>query len=426
MRGISFRGILLFSLLFTYILIPSLYLGLRIKRRTNAYWLASLVCIFIVSLAIFLYRFGTKERQTALKELSLTQFYPNASLVNRMGVMDIYSPRTTNFSLILEKQDTMLNELDTCGEPEGFFYIEDGRRKGENLLVPRWGMRTYEYSDWRRENSPFKAELFIEGNEIKGWLENKSPGTMRNAIIVFGQRGYSLGDIGREEKKEISLDRERFTSLIGMEKGAIFFPLEEWLRETPVGQMLSGSKGGSLTNCFLLWEGESSPSVGEVHPQPRRIYRQSLYAQHILLPVLKLPEKVPFIWTYYSPMGPTDEEGALFSPHYMFPPSFSFSDSYVFRFATTIEGVKFSKLFIDIQLDSKSPTDLSFVLRGKKTSAAESIKGKSPGHITYTIDKPDDFLVGGRYLLASLELEHFSSELVEIKGVTVYGVPKGG
>lgn len=430
LKKIPFKVMLLFSLLFTYILIPSIYIGLRIKKKTSSYWLASLICVLILSFAIFLYGLGMKERHTMLKELSLIQFYPHLRLVNHMGVAGIYSPRTATFSLLLERQDTMLRELDTCDEPEGFFYIENGRKRGENLRVSPWGMRTFEYNEWREGDSPLEAELSLEGNKIKGWVRNKSKGTMRNAILIFGQRAYSLGNIGGGEKKEISLDIEKFVSLIGMEKGAIFYPLEELLRRTPEGQLLSSSSKGNLTNCVLLWEGENSPSIGRLQPSPHKIYRQSLYIQHILLPVPKPPEKVPFLCTFSPSLAPAGEEIIIpfSSLPYLWGSPFDFLGLRRFVFAPTIEGIKFSKLVIDIQLDSKSPIEVTLSLRrGKKTYKMERVaQGRSPGHITYTIDKPEEFLMQGRYLHAELERETLSFERMKIKGITVYGVPKGG
>ncbi|MBC7238433.1 MAG: hypothetical protein H5T69_21540, partial [Chloroflexi bacterium] len=114
-KNIPFRFLLAFSLIFTYIVIPVLYISLRVKRRTSAYWLSSIVLVFLASLAIFLFGLITRERRIALKELSLTQFYPGLELADKMGVAGIYSPRTINFSLLVDRKDTTLHELDTCG-----------------------------------------------------------------------------------------------------------------------------------------------------------------------------------------------------------------------------------------------------------------------------------------------------------------------
>lgn len=429
---ISFKVVLLFSLIFTYILVPSLYITLRIKRKTSAYWLSSLICVLLVSLAIFLYGWVTKEHQTVVKELSLTHFYPNVDNVNQIGIVGIYSPLTRRFSLLFERKDTMLNELDTCGEPQGFFYVENGKKVAEDLRVPRWGIRTYEYCDWRKGRSPIEAEFSLEGNLIKGWLKNKESKPVKNLLLVFGQKAYSIGDIEGGERKELSIDIEKSKSLIGMKFGTLFFPLEELMKRTPAGRVLTDFNKANVTNCALVWEGESSPSIGEVKPSPGKIYRKSVYIQHLHLPVSKLPNKVPFVLAYFAPPRfPGAEETMPFFPSVsqLWGSPFEFFGYRQLAFTPKIEGVKFSKVIIDIQLDSKSPADVSLsIRRGKKTYKMETVaQAKSPGHLTYNIDKPDEFLMGGRYLYTELEQETFSFfGKIEIKRITVYGIPKGG
>ncbi|MBC7327987.1 hypothetical protein H5T87_07720 [bacterium] len=427
-KNIPFRFLLAFSLIFTYIVIPVLYISLRVKRRTSAYWLSSIVLVFLASLAIFLFGLITRERRIALKELSLTQFYPGLELADKMGVAGIYSPRTINFSLLVDRKDTTLHELDTCGEREAEYYIEDGKKIAQNLRVPPWSVRTYEYDAWEKIDSPLQAQLSLNGNSIRGWVENASDKTLRNTFLIFGQRVYEIGNIRGRERKDIAIDLNKSRSLIGMKLGGIYYPLEELGKRTPFGAMLATSKN-LLTNCVLIWEGEGSPSPIQVEPAPKRVERKSLYSQHIPLSVESLPGKVPFISAFFIPSPPPGEEvfSLLGAPPLLGSP-FQLTYSKGFAFIPTIQGIKFQKIVIDIQLDSKKTVDiLLFLRRGKKTYKMEEVaKGRSPGHITYTIDKPDEFLMDGRYIYSELQQEKFFFGNVEIKEITVYGIPKGG
>jgi hypothetical protein len=80
-------------------------------------------------------------------------------------------------------------------------------------------------------------------------------------------------------------------------------------------------------------------------------------------------------------------------------------------------------------LESKAPTEISLSLRrAKKTHEVKRIKKeKIPGHIKVELDKPDDFLMWGSYIFATLEQEFsFPFREVKITNITVYGIPKGG
>ena len=432
-RAFNFPTLLLFCLIFTYFLIPSIYLGLRIKRKTSSYWISILLTVFILCLAIFFFGSFKKERRTVLKELTLTQFYPGAKLINQSSVFGIYSPSSKKFSLKFKEKDIVVKEIDTCGQPDADFYLEDGLKIAKNMLVPRWGMRTCEYVLWREGNSQVEASLYLEGDEIKGWIENRSNTPIRNVYLIFSQKAQRLGELKSGERRDISFNINSFSSLSGMELGSLYYYFEELLRLTPSGIALHQVGEKKLTSGVLLWEGEGTNSFVEIEPNPRLQQRRSVYVQHILLPVKKLPSKVPFLCIPFFSLPSSFEESDVLSHLQRLPFwegfPFQFFGLFHLNFISTINGVKFSKIVIDIELDSKKPTEISLSLRkAKKTHEVQRIKKqKIPGHLRIELDKPDDFLMWGSYILATLEQEFsFPYREVKITNLTVYGIPKGG
>ncbi|MBC7329071.1 hypothetical protein H5T88_01795 [bacterium] len=432
-KSFNFRTFLLFCLIFVYVLIPSIYFGLRIKRKTSYYWITMLTTIFIICLAIFLVGCFKKERRTLVKQLTLIQYYPGTKLFNQSSVFGIYSPSSKNFSLKFREKDIIVQEMDTCGQQWADFYLEDGLKIAKNMLVPRWGMRTCEYVQWREGNSQIEASLYLEGDEIKGWIENRSDKPIRDVYLIFSQRAQRLGDLKSGERRDISFNINGFSSLEGMKRGSLYYYLEELLRLTPSGMPLYQTGREKLTSCVLLWEGEETTSLVEIEPNPRLQDRSTVYAQHILLPVKKLPSKVPFLCIPFLPLPPTAEAAEVIS-HLQrlslwegFP--FQFFSTFHLNFLSTINGVKFSKIVMDIELDSEGRTDISLLLRkAKKTYEVQKIKKqKIPGHLRIELDKPDDYLMWGSYIFATLEQEFsFIFQKVNISNITVYGIPKGG
>jgi hypothetical protein len=432
-KGLNFSTILVFCLIFVYLIIPSIYLALRFKRKTSYYWIAILSLVFLLCLMIFLFAFLKKERRSIVKELSLIQFYPGAKLHNQLAVFGIYSPSSEKFSLKFKEKDIILNEIDTCGQPGATIYLEDDLEKAGDMLVPRWGMRTCEYVLWREGNSEVEASLYLEGDEIKGWIENRSRKPMRNVYLIFSQRAQQLGELKGEERRDISFNINGFSSLSGMELGSVYYYLEELLRLTPSGMALYRIGKEKLTSCVLLWEGEETNPPIEIEPNPPLQERRTLYAQHIFLPVKKLPSKIPFLCIPFFSPPPTSEETSLipYLPHAQFYEQFPFQffGFFYLNFISTINGVKFERIIIDMDLESKAPTEISLSLRRtKKTHEVKRIKKeKIPGHIKVELDKPDDFLMWGSYIFATLEQEFsFPFREVKITNITVYGIPKGG
>jgi hypothetical protein len=432
-KGFNFSTFLLFCLIFGYFLIPSIYFGLRIKRKTSSYWIVMLATALIICLAIFLLATFKKERRTALKELTLIQYYPGAKLFNQSSVFGIYSPSSKNFSLKLKEKDIVVKEIDTCGQPEANSYLEDGLKTAENMLVPHWGMRTCEYVFWREGNSEVEASLYLEGDEIKGWIENRSHKPMRNVYLIFSQRAQRVGELKSGERKDISFNINGFSSLSGMELGSIYYYLEELLRLTPSGTPLYQTGKEKVTSCVLLWGGEETNSLVEIEPNPRLQERSTVYAQHILLPVKKLPSKVPFLCIPFFPLPSSVEESEVLShlqrSRFFEELPLQFFGFFYLNFISTIDGVKFNKIVIDMELDSRAPSEMSLSLRKtKKTHEVQRLmKQKIPGHIKVELDKPDDFLMWGSYIFATLEQEFsFPFREVKITNLTVYGIPKGG
>ena len=432
-KSFNFRALLLFCLVFVYILVPSIYFGLRMKRKTSYYWITMLSTVFIICLAIFLVGCIRKERKTLLRELTLIQYYPGAKLYNQSSVLGIYSPSSKIFSLKFREKDIIVQEMDTCGQPGADLYLEDGLKIAKNMLVPRWGMRTCQYVQWREGSSKIEASLYLDGDEIKGWIKNPSDKPIRDVYLIFSQRAQRLGELKSGERRDISFNINGFSSLSGMKLGSIYYYLEELLRLTPSGTPLYQTGREKVTSCVLLWQGEGTNSLVEIEPNPRLQERSTIYAQHILLPVKRLPSRVPFLCIPFIPPPSAGEEAEVLS-HFQrlsfregFP--FQFYGLFHLNFLSTINGVKFSKVVIDIELDSKAPTEISLLLRkAKKTYEVQRIKKqKIPGHLRIELDKPDDFLMWGGYIFATLEQEFsFIYKEVNISNITVYGIPKGG
>ncbi|MGB9606897.1 MAG: hypothetical protein ACPL7E_00015 [bacterium] len=434
-KAIPFSYFLIFSLVFVYLFIPSIYIVLRITRRTSYYWVVMLSIIFIVCLAIFLFGRERKEKRIAVKELVLNQIYPDGKLINRMGILGIYSPHSANFSLKFREKDIVVDEVETCGQARGFFYMEDGTKKVKEIVVPRWGMRTYQYSLWTEGQSPLTVELAIYGDEIRGWIQNTSNCQMRNTYLIFGQKAYSVGSLKSGERKRIVLNMSKSCALSEIEFGDIYFFLESLFRQTPSASAIYPKGGGKRTVCALIWEGKETPTIGEINPQPRLYKQKALYAQFVILPEIKLTSKVPFLClpTPPFPIHSSEEAPPSYSSLFRIPCAgspFFFSGYQTFYFIPSIEGLKFSKVFIDIEMESESKMEISLSLRrAKKTHEIETVKkAKIPGHLTYVIDKPDEFLLWGKFIFATLETKFpfLFNTGVTIKNFSVYGIPKGG
>jgi hypothetical protein len=150
------------------------------------------------------------------------------------------------------------------------------------------------------------------------------------------------------------------------------------------------------------------------------------------LPVKKLPSKVPFLCLPFFSLPSSIEESEVLpylqrSRFYEELP-FQFFGFLSLNFISTIEGVKFGKVVIEMELNSRAPSEISLSLRrAKKTHEMQVVKKqKIPSHIRIELAKPDDYLMWGSNLFATLEQEFsFPFREVKIANLTVYGIPKG-
>jgi hypothetical protein len=273
-----------------YILLvgPVNYLVLRWQKRLHWAWITIPLVTVIFSAGAFLLGYTLRGSDLILNKLAVVELQPegSASVTSFLG---LFSPGQQAYEIELEGGG-LVSPVSTyydpwSGSPSGggeMVFVQGASGQVRGVSVNQWSMQSFMTEDTWRDFGEVSASLQIEGNILKGTVENHSAYPIKDAVVVLGSQFAKLGDLapGGSAAVELAFDQvsaqqfgppisymlfeEQFSS-----SGPSGPPREVELKRQmldsylqPGGMGFKGTEASANSGPYLLgWLDEAPPSV---------------------------------------------------------------------------------------------------------------------------------------------------------------------
>lgn len=240
----------------TYVLLigPGNYLVLNRLGRRELAWVSIPGLIVVFTVLAYLVGFQIKGNRPIVTQMSLVEGQIGG--VGRVNsITGIYSPRRSAYSILIQEgYGKPLSEFSSLSD-EWHSLETDNSFTAEDLLIDIGGIKAIS-AVGMQDSNPFEGSVTLEEKEnntlvLNSTITNNGDKPLENAILLLGNKAFSLGTIDPGQTKEHT------ATLRGMEANKVrdavdgiyeYIPATDTSRYTPLGDHYSMLLGPSYSS----------------------------------------------------------------------------------------------------------------------------------------------------------------------------------
>lgn len=208
----SIRSLAILLGIYVLLVGPVNYLILRWRKRLHLAWVTIPVFTVAFSAGAFSLGYAMRGTDLILNKIAVVELQPDGS-ANVNTYLGLFSPAQQSYEIDVSG-DGLLSPLRPDYDPFGstgpgagneaiFVQGNPGRVRG--LTVNQWSMQSFMTEDTWPGVGTITADLALDGQQLKGSLQNETDFTLTDAVLILGNQFTRLGDFGPGESRPVNM-----------------------------------------------------------------------------------------------------------------------------------------------------------------------------------------------------------------------------
>jgi hypothetical protein len=276
----SIRGLGLLLMLYVLLVGPINYLVLRWRKRLHWAWISVPLITLVFSAGAFGLGYVLRGTDLILNKIAVIELGSDgaASVTSYLG---LFSPARQSYEIEVRDRG-LLSPLSPDYNPWGpgntgaggeIVFVQGEPSHVRGLAVNQWSMQTFMTEGIQTDFGRVGAELRFEGETLKGTVRNESPHTLKDTVVVLGNRFVRLGDLEPGQEVPVTLELGNPTNQSpGQPLSYVLFedqlmmsgpggpPREAEVKRMVVESVFDQSGGFSAISSRIAWGPESGTS----------------------------------------------------------------------------------------------------------------------------------------------------------------------
>jgi hypothetical protein len=207
----SLRGLGLMLIAYIILVGPFNYLVLRRMKRLHLAWLTIPGLTVAFSIGAFSISFLLRGSDLMLNKISILIMQPGQSM-QVSSYLGLFSPAQQRYEVEVEGGG-LIGPFSVQYDPWQFtgglssadgIFVQGEPAHVRGLPVEQWSMQSFMTEGRWDQFGELDAELTILGNQVSGWIENRTAAVIESAHLVFMGTITQLGDLEPNEQVEVS------------------------------------------------------------------------------------------------------------------------------------------------------------------------------------------------------------------------------
>lgn len=206
----SIGSLLLFLFVYTLVIGPVNFLVLRRLKRRELAWVTIPALVLLFSAITYFTSFRTRGGSPMLNAMSIAYGSVEAERLRTQTVIGLYSPQRARYDLSLPYDSVAFPLQEGFGAAPAGGSLEAIARAGGMTLA---GVRTdtseiatfLADAHLPRPAISATAALSAEGDAVAVEVRNDTGATLENAVILYGENQYALGNVNAGETRRASV-----------------------------------------------------------------------------------------------------------------------------------------------------------------------------------------------------------------------------
>lgn len=204
----SVGQLLLFLAAYTLVIGPINFLVLRRLRRRELAWITVPVLVLLFSAVTYFTGFRARGNAALLNEMTVIYGSISAEQTRAQSIVGLYSPNRGRYDLSLPYETVAYPNEGAFGSGAGPVALDAIVRAGDLTLSDirsDTGQVSAFVIDAHAPRPALSGEAHDEGSAILATVRNDGEAVLQNAVLVFGDQQFPLGDIAAGETREARL-----------------------------------------------------------------------------------------------------------------------------------------------------------------------------------------------------------------------------
>jgi hypothetical protein len=219
----SVRSLAILLLVYIILVGPVNYLVLRWRKKFQLAWVTIPLLTALFTAGAFGLAFVLRGNDILINNISIINLNTDGT-ARVTGYVGVFSPSQSSYSLEVSGSPLLSpatqgyydpwSSVSPANSGEAHFY-QGNPAKVTNLNINQWSLNSFNVEALTAQPGEISSNLTLQKGKLTGTIENQTPYTISDTVLIFGVQAEIIGDLEPYQTKEIDITFSNGTNGIG-------------------------------------------------------------------------------------------------------------------------------------------------------------------------------------------------------------------